>query len=146
LVTTLAPNHTTHIEVGDSTQLLVKGSSIVSLDGGCLHDVLFVPKILTNLLSIYHIFDSGSGKTVEFSPHDVVIRNLHDLDVVLATGNVDFASQLYIFDGFESSNSSGSSIIAHADLVSKLWHEHLGHVNYIYLQQMSSQALVIGLP
>ena len=95
--------------------------------------MLLDPDILTNLLSVYQIFHSGSGKTVEFSPHDVVIRDLHDPDLVVATRSVDFASRLYRFDGFESSDTIGSSLIAHVDSVSRLWHECFGHVNYRYL-------------
>lgn len=76
----------------------------------------------------------------------MVIRDLHDSDLVVATGYVDIASRLYRFDGFEPSKGTGSSLITHADSVSKLWHERLGHVNYKYLQQMSTQALVLGLP
>lgn len=108
--------------------------------------VLFVLDISTNLLSIYQIFHSGSRKTVEFSPHDVVIPNLHDSDLIVAIGSVDSTSHLYRFDGFEPSDGTGTCLIAHVDLVRRLWHEHLGHVNYIYLQEMSTQALVIGLP
>ena len=37
----------------------------------------------------------------------------------------------------------GVSLVAHADTVSKLWYERFGHVNYRYLQQMSTQELVI---
>ena len=64
----------------------------------------------------------------------------------MATISVDCTSRLYIFDGFESSNDTGSYLVAHADLVNRLWHERIGHVNYRYLQQMSTQALVLGLP
>lgn len=83
---------------------------------------------------------------IELSPHDVVIRELHDLDLVVATGSVDPYSRLYRFDGFESLDGSSVSLVAHADSVRKLWHERFGHVNYRYLQQMSTQALVVRLP
>lgn len=146
MVTSLASCGTSQIAVGESVQLSVLGLGFVSLDGGTLQDVLVVPDISTNLLSIYQIFHSGSSKTAEFSPHDVVIRDLHDSDLVVATGSVDIASRLYKFDGFEPSEGASSSLIAHADSVSKIWHEQLGHVNYRYLQQMSTQALVLGLP
>ena len=102
--------------------------------------------ISMNLLSIFQICHSGSRKIVEFSPHDVVIRDLHHPNLIVAIGSVDLQSHLYHFDGFESSDSTGVSLVAHADTVSKLWHERLGHVNYRYLQQMSTQGLVIGLP
>jgi len=45
----------------------------MNLDDGCINDVLFVPNISTNTLSIYHICHYGDRKTLEFSPNDVVI-------------------------------------------------------------------------
>ena len=53
--------------------------------GGSLKDVLFVPNISMNLLFIYQIFHSSFAKTVEFSPHDVVIQNSHDPEMIVAT-------------------------------------------------------------
>ena len=64
----------------------------------------------------------------------------------MATGSIDSTSRLYRFDGFKSSNDTGSCFVAYANIVSRLWHEHFGHVNYRYVQQMSTQALVLGLP
>jgi hypothetical protein len=49
--------------------------------------------------------------------------------MIVATGSVDSASRLYRFDGFESSDDTGSCLVAHADSVSRLWHEHFGYVN-----------------
>ena len=68
----------------------------------------------------------------------MVIQDLHDLVMIVATGSVDFALRLYRFDVFESSDDIGSCFVVHVDLVSRLWHEHFGHVNYRYLQQMST--------
>ena len=73
LVTSLAQSVTTQIAVGDSTQLSVTGLETISLEGGSLQDVLLVPAISMNLLSIFQIFHSIFGKKIEFSPHDVVI-------------------------------------------------------------------------
>ena len=94
--------------------------------------------ISINLLFVFQICHSGSEKIVEFSPHDVVIRDLHDPNLIVTIGSVDLQSHLYQFDGFESSDSTDVSLVAHADTVSKLWHEHFGHVDYRYLQQMST--------
>ena len=55
------------IEVGNSSQLDVQGSGTVQLDDGYINNVLLVPEISANLLSIYQIFHSGDGKIVEFS-------------------------------------------------------------------------------
>lgn len=92
LVTSLAPCATSQIVVGNSSHLSILGSCSVALVGGSLQDVLCVPHISMNLLSIYQIFHSSSGKIVEFSPHDVVIQDLHDSDIIVATGSVDTAS------------------------------------------------------
>ena len=99
------------------------GSGSIALAGGSLEDVLFVPEILMNLLSIYYIFQSSSGKKIEFSPHDVVIFYLHDFDLILVTGSVDSASHLYRFDGFESFDGIGSYLVAHSDSMSIILHE-----------------------
>lgn len=64
------------------------------------------------LLSIYHICHCGSGKTVDFSPHEVVIQDRHDSDLVVATGTIDTTSRLYRLDGFDPSVSTSSSLIA----------------------------------
>ena len=146
LFTSLDPFSTSQNVVGNSSQLLVMSSSFVALVRGSLQDVLCVPDISMNLLSIYQIFHSVSSKIVEFLPHYVVIQDLYDFEMIVGTGSVDSTSHLYRFDGFEYSDDIGSCHIAHADSVNKLWHEHLGHVNYRYLQQMSTHALVLGLP
>ena len=109
------------------------GSSSIALVEVSLQDVLYVFDILMNLLSIYQIFHSGFGKTVEFSPHDLVIRDLHDSKMVVATRSLDSTSHLYRFDGFESINETLSCIVAHVDSISRLWHENFGYVNYRYL-------------
>jgi hypothetical protein len=94
-------------------------------------------------VSITH---SGEGKTiVEFSPHQVVIKDLKDPKHVLATGIVDDITRLYKFDNFGSS-SFPSVFVAHSDDLRKLWHDQFGHLNYHSLQQLCNQHMVIGLP
>ena len=51
----------------------------------------------------YQITHLGEGKIVEFSPHDVVIKDLKDPKHILATGIVDDSTRLYNFDNFGSS-------------------------------------------
>jgi hypothetical protein len=94
---------------------------------------------------MYQITHLGEGKTVEFSPHQVVIRDLKDPKNALATIIVDDITRLYKFDNFGSS-SFLSIFVAHSDDLSKLWHELFGHLNYHSLQQLGNQQMVIGLP
>jgi hypothetical protein len=77
------------IFVGDDRSLSVVGSGTVQEDNGHFNDVLCVPSLSCNLLLVYQITHSGEGKTVDISPHQVVIKNLKDPKHVLATGIVD---------------------------------------------------------
>jgi hypothetical protein len=116
--------NTKKIFVGDDRSLSVVGSGTVQVDNGHFNDVLCVPSLSCNLLSVYQITHSGEGKTVEFSPHQVVIKDLKDPKHVLATGIVDDITRLYKFDNFGSSSFS-SVFVAHSDDLSKLWHEQV---------------------
>jgi hypothetical protein len=78
--------NTKKIFVGDDRSLSVVGSGIVQVDNGHFNDVLCVPSLSCNLLSVYQITHSGEGKTVEFSPNQVVIKDLKDPKHVLTTG------------------------------------------------------------
>jgi hypothetical protein len=137
--------NTKKICVGDDRSLSVVGYGTVQVDNGHFNDVLCVPSLSCNLLSVYQITHSGEGKTIEFSPHQVVIKDLKYPKHVLATGTIDDITRLYKFDNFGSS-SFLSVFVAHRDDLSKLWHERFGHLNYRSLQQLCNQQMVIGLP
>jgi hypothetical protein len=67
---------------------------------------------------------SGKGKTIEFSPHQVVIKDIKDPKHVLTTEIADDITKLYKFDNFRSS-SFPSVFVAHNDDLNKLCHERL---------------------
>ena len=73
-------------------------------------------------------------KIVEFSPHDVVIKDLHDPDLVVAIRSFDLHSNSYQFDGFERFDSIGVSHVVFVNTVTNIWHVHFGHVSYRYLK------------
>ena len=114
--------NTKNIYVGDDGSLSVVGTGIVHIDNGQFSDVLCVPTLSCNLLFVYQITHLGGGKIVEFSPHDVVIKDLRDPGQILATGIADDSTRLYKFNKVGSSNIPSVSI-AHNDEVRKLWHE-----------------------
>jgi hypothetical protein len=130
--------NTKKIFVGDDRSLSVVGSRTVQVDNGHFNDVLCVPSLSCNLLSVYQITHSGKGKTVEFSPHQVAIKDLKDSKHVLATGIVDDITRLYNFGNFGSSSFS-LVFVSHSDDLSKLWHERFDHLNYRSLQQLCNQ-------
>jgi hypothetical protein len=78
---------------------------------------------------IYCIKNIVEGKTIEFSPHQVVINDLKDPRHVLTIGIVDDITKLYKFDNFGSS-SFPSIFVTHNNDLTKLWHEHFGHLKY----------------
>jgi hypothetical protein len=94
--------NTKHIFVSDDIYLSVIGSRKIQLDDGHFNDVLCVPSLLCNLLLSYQITHSGEGKTIEFSPHQVVIKDLKYPKHVLETRIVDEITKLYNFDNFGS--------------------------------------------
>jgi hypothetical protein len=86
--------NTKKIFVGDDRSLSVEGSGTDQVENGHFNDVLCVPSLSCNLLSVYQITHSGEDKTVEFSPHQVVIKDLKDPKHVLETRIVDDITRL----------------------------------------------------
>ena len=113
---------TQKIYVGDDRSLSVVGIGTIHADDGQFNDVLCVATLSYKLLSVYQVTHSGEGKIIEFSPQDVVIKDLKDPREILATGISDDSTRLYKFHNFGSSNLP-SVFVAHNDEVSKLWHE-----------------------
>jgi hypothetical protein len=113
---------TKQIFVGDDRSFSIVGSGRVHVDNGHFNDVLCVPSLSCDLLSLYQIIHSSEGKTVEFSPRQVAIKDLKDPKHVLPTGIVDVITRLYEFENFGSS-SFASVFFAHNDDLSKLSHE-----------------------
>jgi hypothetical protein len=64
------------IYLGDATPAKVCGEGIVDLEGGCFTNVIHFHFLSTNILSIYHITHSISGRKVEFTPDSAVITDI----------------------------------------------------------------------
>jgi hypothetical protein len=121
--------NTKKIFVGDDRSLSVVGSRTIQEDNGHFNDVLCVPSVSCNLLSVYQITHSCKGKIIKFSPNQVVIKDLKYPYHVLATRIGDDITKLDKFDHFGSS-SFLSIFVSHSDDLSKLWHEWFDHINY----------------
>jgi hypothetical protein len=129
IFSTLNECNTKKIFVRDDRSLSVVRSGTIQVDNGHFNDVLCVPSLSCNVLSVYQITHSGEGKIVEFLPDQVVIKDLKDPKHVLATRIVDDITSLYKFDNFGSSSFS-SVFVSNNDDLRKLWHERFGHLNY----------------
>ena len=95
MFSTLNDCNTKNIFVGDDRSLSVEGSVTVHLNNGQINDVLCVMNLSCNLLSVYQITHSCEGKSVLFTPHQVVIRDLKDPQHIVATGSVDDITRFY---------------------------------------------------
>jgi hypothetical protein len=122
----LEPCSVPHILIGDDSPVDVIGKGFVDVGTGTFEDVLCVPNLSANLLSIYQI--SQNGRKVEFTPDSVTIRDLED-NALLAVGKDDHESRLYAFSHFVL-DSHSTTFLTHSDSVSKLWHEWFGHLNF----------------
>jgi hypothetical protein len=100
IFSTLNECNTKQIFVGDDRSLSVVRSRIVHLNDGHINDVLCVSNLSCNLLLVYQTTHLGEDRTVEFSPHQVVIKYFKDLKHIIAIGIIDGITKLYTFDNF----------------------------------------------
>ena len=64
---------------------------------------------------------------------------------VVAVGFADHDLRMYKFSHFLP-YSQGNALLSHANETTKLWHERYGHFNYRYLQSLSKEKMMEGLP
>ena len=113
---------TEHIFVGNSSPLAVKGKVSVEMKDNMVHNVLYVPKLSTNLLSIYQITNYGAGKIAPLTPDSVIIHEIEDPSQIVAIGKVDHHAHLYSFSHFELTSPT-NVLLSHSNELSRLWHE-----------------------
>lgn len=118
------------ILMGDGSPVDITGKGRIELNHGSFEDVLHVPKLSVNLLSIYQITHSRTGKRVEFTPDAMNIFDIQSNSKV-ATSEVNHRSRLYTFSEFIEPDSA--LLLTHADDSSRLWHERFGHLNFRYM-------------
>jgi hypothetical protein len=89
--------------MGDDTPVAVARERRVELHNGNFENVLHVPKLYMNLLSVYKI--TQKGKKVEFTLDLVLVIGMHE-NSIIAIGEVDHKSRLYKFTKFTDDDSS----------------------------------------
>ncbi|GLJ09904.1 hypothetical protein SUGI_0118020 [Cryptomeria japonica] len=87
------------ILMGNHTYMDVIGKGSIDIGDNSFNDVLCVPHLTNNLLSIYQITHGTTKRVVEFTPDSVFIRDM-ETRAIIATGVVDHASWLYSFSDF----------------------------------------------
>jgi hypothetical protein len=117
--------------MGDNSSFNVTGKGRIELTNGSFENVMHVPKKFVNLLSVYQMTNSSTGKKVIFTPNSVDIYDMQTNSRV-ATGEVNHQSILYTF--FEFIELDSSLLLTHADESSRIWHERFVHLNFRYMQ------------
>jgi hypothetical protein len=64
------------ILMGDNTSIKVTSKGRIELTNGSFERVMHVPKLFINLLSVYQMKNSGTGKKIIFTPNVVDIYNM----------------------------------------------------------------------
>ena len=85
--------------MGDGSEITTKGIGRIDLDNGYFNNVLYVPDIAANLLSVYEMTYTSLSKRVTFTQDDVDILEISTGQVV-AVGIADHESRMYKFSHF----------------------------------------------
>jgi hypothetical protein len=131
------------ILMGENSSIEFTGKGRIELTNGSFENMLHVPKLSVNLLSVYQMMNSDTGKKFIFTPNSMDIYDMKTNSRV-ATGEVNHQSRLYTFSEFIEPDFS--LLLTHDDESSRIWHERFGHLNFRYMQQLSKHRLVDGLP
>ena len=131
------------VTLGDGHALEATGQGTVSLemtlpDGNTnrciLHNVLYVPKLSYNLLSVTKV--SEHGKVIKFDDSGCQILNKHDKHIAVASklGN------LYYLECKELEETHLS--VVEKESKERLWHRRYGHLGEQNLQKLANKRLV----
>jgi hypothetical protein len=105
------------ILMGDNSSVKVTGKGRIELTNGSFENVLHVPKLSINLLSMYQMMNFSTGKKFIFTPNYMAIYDMQTNSRV-ATGEVNQESRLYTFSEFIEPDSA--LLLTHPDESSRI--------------------------
>ena len=117
--------------MGDDSTIISEGQGTVDIEHGYFSNVLYVPYLASNLLSVYQMTHTGVPKRVSFIPDDVEITKLAS-EKLVAKGLANHHAKAYEFSHFVA-DAKPTALLTHGNEVSRLWHERFGHINFKYL-------------
>ena len=85
--------------MGDDTQIQNEGKGTIKLEHGMLKNILYVPSLVANLLSVYQMTHTCSPKKVVFDPDLVEISNI-STGKLMVKGVANHACKAYEFSHF----------------------------------------------
>lgn len=119
---------------GSSIRILLSGS--MSLSTPCslfhLHNVLVVPHLIKNLISVRQ-FTRDNSCPIEFDPCGFPIKDLHTKRETFRCNSVDDLYSLH-----PSTVASSSHVFLTDSSSSELWHQRLGHPRRVALSTLQN--------
>jgi hypothetical protein len=131
------------ILMGDNSPVEFTGKGRIELTNEIFENVLHVPKLFVNILSMYQMKNSSTGKKFIFIANAVNIYDMKTNSKVVI-GEANHQSRLYTFSKFIEPDSA--LLLTHADESSRIWHERFKHLNFRYMKHLSKKILVDSLP
>jgi hypothetical protein len=129
--------------MGDNSPVEVTDKGRIELTNGSFENVLHIPKIFVNLLSMYQMKKYGTKKTVIFTSDVVDIYDMKTNSKV-SIDEENHQSRIYTFSEFIQPDFA--LLLTHADEGSRKWHESFKNLNFRYMQQLRKKGMVDGLP
>lgn len=104
----------------------------------CLFDVYYIPSLCNNIISMGQISEDGSKVVLNGD-----FLKIHDEREQLLTKVKRSPNRLYKIN---IETGKKSCLLTKVKEMSKLWHLHLGHINYQAMYMMSKKHMVNGIP
>ena len=117
--------------MGDDSTIISEGQGIVDLENGFFSNVLYVPSLASNFLSVYQMTHTRVPKRVYFIPNGVEIIELASKKLI-AKFLANHHAKSYEFSHFVA-DAKPTALLTHGNEVSRLWHERFGHASFKYL-------------
>ncbi|CAL5436624.1 unnamed protein product [Camellia sinensis] len=128
------------VRIGNGVHIAVKGKGTVAIEGHMglklISDVLYVPEINQNLLSVTQLLEKGYK--VLFEDKNYVIKDSKGIEVF----KVQMKGKSFALDLMKDEQA----VVHKEDSNIVLWHKRLGHFHHATLLFMKKNNLVKGLP
>jgi hypothetical protein len=131
------------ILMGDRSPFEVNEEGRIELTNRSFENVLHVPKLSVNLLSMYQMMNFDTENKFIFTPDAVDIYDMQTNSMV-SISEVNHQSRFYTFSKFIEPDYA--LLLTHADEGSRICNKRFIHLNYIYIQQIRKKIFVDGLP
>lgn len=126
--------------IGNGVLLAVEGKGTVAIESckgtKLIHDVLYVPEIDQNLISVGQLLENGFK--VNFENKQCVIKDVNDKELF----NIKMRNKSFLFDPMEEEQAAYPA----TENSTEVWHKRLGHFHHAAVLNMQRKELVRGLP